>query len=477
MRVFICWSGDRGLKFASACRDWILKVIGEQLDPALSVDIEKGGLWFDDLMDTLRESRAGIVCLTPEGIASPWIHFEAGILAKALEGNGDPAATQASPPLRIFPVLFGVDGTALKGPLAAFQGTSATDKDDTWRLIESLLTVIPDDARPDRKEVNRRFRGQWAAFQRSLDDIAPAGLHDLLPDIESLFRRKTFDESMYDCLTQGWLERYDAVRELRGRLVALAPTVRKACRRFVADVFDALIIEMNAYGMCLSVLIGKPVFPIDASGNVAFEHGGVAESCERRRKRIKTLVARLADERQAPVFDEAFQFESAETFAERKRLVHRRTAEMRESPDRTTRLLASELPNAGQRTGADRCLSSDWDFDRIMCNIWLSEQPDPVQVDTAIATARAEVERAGSVAGKPSLMPLHYSLKPLRVAVAANPSAAGGIGRLFDEIRLLIATKEADKQGQINRSIAEIEALVQPIADRIVPTATSSTVT
>jgi hypothetical protein len=45
MKVFICWSGDRGLKFASACGNWITAVVGSQLQPALSVDIEKGGLW------------------------------------------------------------------------------------------------------------------------------------------------------------------------------------------------------------------------------------------------------------------------------------------------------------------------------------------------------------------------------------------------------------------------------------------------
>jgi hypothetical protein len=27
MKVFICWSGDRGSKFASACREWIVTVV------------------------------------------------------------------------------------------------------------------------------------------------------------------------------------------------------------------------------------------------------------------------------------------------------------------------------------------------------------------------------------------------------------------------------------------------------------------
>jgi hypothetical protein len=463
MKVFICWSGDRGLKFASACRDWIVRVVGDQLTPALSVDIEKGGLWFDDLTEALREARAGIVCLTPEGTASPWIHFEAGILAKALEVDRA-AGRQASPPLRIFPFLFGVDGMALKGPLAAFQATSATDRDDGWRLIESILAVIPESDRPERKEVNRRFKAQWSAFQTALKDIEPAKLNDLLPDIDAIFRRKTFDESMYDCLTQGWLERYDAVREVQSRLHGLAPTVRRACRRFVADVFDALIVELNAYGMCLSVLIGKPLLPIDEDGRVQFDHRGVAEGCERRRKRIKTLVARLADDRQAPVFDEAFHFESAETFAERKRLVHRKTAELREDPERTALFLTAMPPSrADRRTNADRCRASDWDFDRIIYNVWLADWPDPIDPDVAVAATRTEMERAAATAGTPSPMALHYSLAPLRKALAAQPfsAAAAELPDLLAAIRELIKAGGADAGGQIKRSLTDIDALLE----------------
>lgn len=288
----------------------------------------------------------------------------------------------------------------------------------------------------------------------------PTTLNDVLPDIESLFRRKTFDESMYDCLTQGWLERYDAVRDVRSRLQTLAPTVRKACRRFVADVFDALIIELNAYGMCLSVLIGRPVFPIDESGKVSFEHGGVAENCERRRKTIKSLVARLADDRQAPVFDEAFQFESAETFAERKRLVHRKTAEIQENAGQTSQLFGSARD---QQPAAKRCRASDWDFDRIVYNIWLAQDGvDAIDVATAVQSTNTEVERAVSVTGTLSLMALHYSLGPLRKAVAADPKPPlADVDSALTETKSLVKARAADAGGQIRRSVAEIEALIQ----------------
>jgi hypothetical protein len=453
MKLFVCWSGDRGLKFANVCKDWLRKVVGDQLVPALSVDIEKGGLWFDDLTDALREARVGIVCLTPEGVTSPWIHFEAGILAKALEA--DPAASrQPSSTLRIFPFLFGVDPMSLKGPLAAFQATSVIDKDDTWRLIESILGLMPDDERPDRKEVNGRFKANWKSLQEGLKQIEPAPLTDVVPDFESLFRRKTFDESMYDCLKQGWLERFNGARDTQRTLHAVSGSVRKACRPFVADVFNALIFELDAYAMSMSVLIGRAVFPIDADGRVAFDQRGIADACEGRRKRIKSLVARLVDEREAPVFDEAFAFESAETFAERKRLVHRKTAEIRQDPLH---------PPFQILTHGDQARTSDWDFDRIMYSLWLETGGEMPEVDQQLAFARTELERCTASTGTPSLMALHYSLKPVRRALQGQPLSASTIHEvrsLVTEIRNFIKEKEADAGGQIGRALAEIERLV-----------------
>lgn len=50
-----------------------------------SEDIEKGARWQEDLSTKLADTDLGIVCVTPENVRAPWILFEAGTLAKALD--------------------------------------------------------------------------------------------------------------------------------------------------------------------------------------------------------------------------------------------------------------------------------------------------------------------------------------------------------------------------------------------------------
>ena len=71
--------------------------------------------------------------------------------------------------------------------------------------------------------------------------------------------------------------------------------------------------------MCLSKLLGTGDAPIHAeTGQLRFDNPGIAAACEKQRKRILWLVERLSDKKQAPVFDEAFQFEEAHS-SERSR--------------------------------------------------------------------------------------------------------------------------------------------------------------
>ena len=355
MKIFICCSGERSRQFADAASVFLKTMFGDTVQPEISSDIEKGAVWFEDLSDTLRQARVGLLCLTPEAVGSPWLHFEAGILAKVLQDRSEPTSgpipgsmpgpalaplptrvaasgllpaqmpapsSRSSAELRIFPFLHAVEPSALKGPLTAYQSTSTSDRDDVWRLVETIQAVIVESAAAGvpadsgltaTRTLRNRFENAWSDFADGLSRIKPAKLIDVLPTFESLFRRKTFDESMYDCLNQGWLARYDGARSVETTLRAHQHTVRKACDRYVADMFDALIIDVSAYAMCLSVQLAEPPSQIDANGKVAFGHGGVATACERLRKHVKELVARLIDEQQAPLFQESFLFESCET--------------------------------------------------------------------------------------------------------------------------------------------------------------------
>ena len=64
MKVFISWSGKRGQCFAEALREWLLYVL-QGIEPWMSAaDIPPGARWDAEVMQQLRASKFGIVCVT-----------------------------------------------------------------------------------------------------------------------------------------------------------------------------------------------------------------------------------------------------------------------------------------------------------------------------------------------------------------------------------------------------------------------------
>jgi len=89
-KVFLCWSGTRSRRFAEILQDWLSKVLRPSLQPVVSTQIEKGSPWIDELRNALDNSDCGILCLTAEAVGSPWVHFEAGLLVRALSTSSKP---------------------------------------------------------------------------------------------------------------------------------------------------------------------------------------------------------------------------------------------------------------------------------------------------------------------------------------------------------------------------------------------------
>lgn len=151
MNTFICWSQARSKQIAGVLREWLPHVLpGENF--FLSSDIEKGTLWFEAIRTQLQGADAAIICLTPENIDSPWMHFEVGAIA------GKNAES------RIFAYLFGLTPSEVSGPLAAFQSSSCT-KEDTRKLVLALEKVC-------QKPIEK-FDEHWPDLEAALADVAP----------------------------------------------------------------------------------------------------------------------------------------------------------------------------------------------------------------------------------------------------------------------------------------------------------------
>lgn len=84
MKIFLSWSGQRSGNFAEELKPWLEQVL-PNADVWLSRDdIDKGDIWFTEIIDGLKSCNCGVVCVTRDNHLAPWLHFEAGGMVKGL---------------------------------------------------------------------------------------------------------------------------------------------------------------------------------------------------------------------------------------------------------------------------------------------------------------------------------------------------------------------------------------------------------
>lgn len=138
-------------------RDWLPAVL-HSLEPWVSSeDITKGGRWSDEIAAQLGACTFGIICVTPDNAASPWLNFEAGALSRTL------------PDARVAPFLVGMNPSELAGPLAQFQVTTVR-KAEVRKLLESINeSMHPDGIAIDR--LRKTFDLCWHDLEASLGKL------------------------------------------------------------------------------------------------------------------------------------------------------------------------------------------------------------------------------------------------------------------------------------------------------------------
>lgn len=128
MKIFVSWSGELSKQIAQTLRTWLPRLI-QSLEVFYSPeDIEKGDNWDTKISQELSTCNYGIICLTSENTTAPWVHFEAGALARALES-------------RVSTLLVNIKPSDIKGPLSRYQATRM-EKDDFFQLIESINKTL-----------------------------------------------------------------------------------------------------------------------------------------------------------------------------------------------------------------------------------------------------------------------------------------------------------------------------------------------
>lgn len=161
MKVFISWSGERSHALGDALHDWIPLVL-HYVEPWLSeADIQAGQRWAEQVAKELEASNFGIICVTRENVGSPWVLFEAGALAKSMQGS------------RVIPLLLDLEVRDITGPLAQFQAKKV-ERAGLLEVIQSLNGLAPHPVPEDR--VTQLFEALWPELEKKATAIPkPSG--------------------------------------------------------------------------------------------------------------------------------------------------------------------------------------------------------------------------------------------------------------------------------------------------------------
>jgi len=157
MKVFISWSGARSKRLAFHLHEWLRAVV-QRAEPWMSDrDLEAGQRWNEEISAKLKDTHFGIICLTRENLAAPWLLFEAGALAKAVESA------------RVVPVLLGVGRSDLTFPLAQFQAVES-DESGMRSLAAAVNNALGTDRLP-ATTLDNIFRGLWPGLAAAIAAI------------------------------------------------------------------------------------------------------------------------------------------------------------------------------------------------------------------------------------------------------------------------------------------------------------------
>jgi hypothetical protein len=169
MKVLISWSGEPSHRVALLLRE-SLPLFIQVADPWVSSeDIDRGTLWRTELAKELEQGSTGILCITRDNVASPWVNFEAGALDKTPETA------------RVIPFLFEMRPSDIRGPIADLMGAiyergSSKNKEEFRKLLGSLNTSR-NPPYVAAEVFKSTFEMMWPDFETRLDALATEAEH------------------------------------------------------------------------------------------------------------------------------------------------------------------------------------------------------------------------------------------------------------------------------------------------------------
>lgn len=223
MKVFISWSLPRSKAVATALYGWVKDVLQNAKPWMSDLDIEAGARWSEVIATGLKEAEFGIVCVTPENVSRPWLLYEAGALAKAIETP-------------VVPLLFGFPSLSLgDSPLSQLQGKRTEVEEEMRGLVKTLNKHLGAGGL-DSERLERAFDLHWPALQKELAKIAEPESRPHTPDVH-----ETINEVLGIVRSIG--ADVDALRKERrakGALATMAEVATRAKQQRASELNDEI---------------------------------------------------------------------------------------------------------------------------------------------------------------------------------------------------------------------------------------------
>ena len=159
MRIFLSWSGHKSHQIALAFSEWIPCVIQAVKPWVSSKDIDRGSIWFNEIIEQLKDTNFGIVFVTNENQDKPWLLFETGALSKGLTEN------------KICTVLVDLEVRDIDSgsPLRQINHT-VPDKNGFLSLVKTINKDL-DIGQLQEKHLETSFNALWNDFESKIITI------------------------------------------------------------------------------------------------------------------------------------------------------------------------------------------------------------------------------------------------------------------------------------------------------------------
>ena len=202
MKVFISWSGPRSRQVAECLREWLPAVLQATKPWMSEQDLAAGARWSPEIATQLKESKAGIICVTQDNRVTPWIMFESGALSQMFNEA------------LVCPYLLDIQPSQLDGPLTQFQSVMAT-KDGTRKLINTLNLAVGGGG-VSGNSLDQVFNAMWDKLEKGLRKVPQKTKAPERSDsdmLKEIFRISREQERQMQNTNLEILERLDRINE------------------------------------------------------------------------------------------------------------------------------------------------------------------------------------------------------------------------------------------------------------------------